>query len=137
MNHRECGRIIREAKAKLGERLIILGHHYQSDDVIEHADFVGDSLELARKASQIVDAEYVVFCGVYFMAESACILAPGKKVYLPDRQAGCPLADMASPEGVQAAWEAIRQDGRRVVPVTYVNSSARVKAFCGRENGIV
>ena len=137
MNHRECGRIIREAKAELGERLIILGHHYQSDDVIEHADFVGDSLELARKASQIVDAEYVVFCGVYFMAESACILAPGKKVYLPDRQAGCPLADMASPEGVQAAWEAIRQDGRRVVPVTYVNSSARVKAFCGRENGIV
>lgn len=137
MNHRDYGGIIRKAKAELGERLIILGHHYQSDDVIEHADFVGDSLELARKASQIVDAEYVVFCGVYFMAESACILAPGKKVYLPDRQAGCPLADMASSDGVRAAWEAIRQPGRRVVPVTYVNSSASVKAFCGRRNGIV
>lgn len=137
MSDPTCDGIIRKIKADLGEKLIILGHHYQNDDVIRYADYAGDSLELARKASQIVDAEYVVFCGVYFMAESACILAPGKKVYIPDKQAGCPLADMAASGDVARAWEFIQRPGSRVMPVSYVNSSADVKAFCGRENGII
>ncbi|HNY66319.1 MAG TPA: quinolinate synthase NadA [Deltaproteobacteria bacterium] len=128
---------IRRIKAELGERLIILGHHYQSDEVIACADYVGDSLELARKASQIDKAQYIVFCGVHFMAESAYILAPGKSVYIPDRSAGCPLADMAALDDVLAAWDIIREISRSVVPVSYVNSSASLKAFCGREDGII
>jgi quinolinate synthase len=137
MNESVHDDIIRKIKEDLGERLIILGHHYQSDKVIRYADYAGDSLELARKASQIVDAEYVVFCGVYFMAESACILAPGKKVYIPDRNAGCPLADMADAGDADKAWDFIMRTGARATPVSYVNSSAAVKAFCGRENGII
>jgi quinolinate synthase len=137
MNVSDCAGTIRKIKADLGEKLVILGHHYQTDDVIEHADYVGDSLELARKASQIENAEHVVFCGVYFMAESACILAAGKKVHIPDRQAGCPLADMAVLKDVLPAWERLKGTGSRVMPVTYVNSSAEIKAFCGRGKGIV
>lgn len=137
MTREEARKIIEEKKQELGRGLIILGHHYQSDEVIAYADFVGDSLELARKASQVEEAGHIVFCGVFFMAESAAILAPDKSVYIPDFSAGCPLADMAEPGAVQKAWEVITKDGAGVVPVTYVNSSARIKAFCGRHGGIV
>lgn len=137
MTKEEARKIIEEKKQALGKSLIILGHHYQSDEVIAYADYVGDSLELARKASQVEEAGYIVFCGVYFMAESAAILAPDKYVYIPDFSAGCPLADMAEPVDVQKAWEVITKAGPGVVPVTYVNSSARIKAFCGRHGGIV
>ena len=107
MTDRNAAEIIRSRKKELGDRLVILCHHYQSDDVVAHADFVGDSLELARKASRISRAEHVVFCGVYFMAESAAILAPGKSVYIPDRNAGCPLADMAPADPVMKAWDSL------------------------------
>ncbi len=129
--------VIRKKKQELGDRLIILGHHYQSDDIIAFADFVGDSLELARKASQVDTAEYIVFCGVYFMAESAAILAPLKKVFIPDMSAGCPLADMADPEDVERAWKALSAVANSLMPVSYVNSSAVIKAFCGRNGGII
>lgn len=137
MKDNEAREIIREKKKELGDRLIILGHHYQSDAVIAWADFAGDSLELARKASQIDTAEFVVFCGVYFMAESAAVLAPGKKIYIPDAQAGCPLADMADTGEVAKAWEHITRVSYAVMPVSYVNSSAGLKAFCGRHGGTI
>ncbi|MRR39622.1 quinolinate synthase NadA, partial [bacterium] len=133
----QAAEIIRKKKQELGDRLIILGHHYQTDDIISFADFVGDSLELARKASQIDKAEYIVFCGVYFMAESASILAPSKKIFIPDRAAGCPLADMAVPEDVERAWKALSAVTPSIKPVSYVNSSAVIKAFCGRHGGII
>lgn len=129
--------IIRKKKQEMGERLIILGHHYQRDEVIAYADYVGDSLELARKASQVQKADHIVFCGVYFMAESAAILAPGKSVHIPEPGAGCPLADMARPDDVAGAWDIITRTAGTVIPVTYVNSSARIKAFCGKHGGIV
>lgn len=137
MTDRNAAEIIRSRKKELGDRLVILCHHYQSDDVVAHADFVGDSLELARKASRISRAEHVVFCGVYFMAESAAILAPGKSVYIPDRNAGCPLADMAPADSVMKAWDSLKEIASSVIPVSYVNSSAAVKAFCGRNGGII
>jgi quinolinate synthase len=126
-----------QVKRDLGTRLIILGHHYQSDDVIAFADFTGDSLELARKASQVQDARYIVFCGVFFMAETAAILAPSKQVFIPDASAGCPLADMAPVEQVEQAWETLTAIEPSVVPVTYVNSTAALKAFCGARGGAV
>ncbi|HQJ07813.1 MAG TPA: quinolinate synthase NadA [Deltaproteobacteria bacterium] len=129
--------IIQRKKEEYGESLIILCHHYQSDDIIAYADFIGDSLELARKASRIGRAEHVVFCGVYFMAESAAILAPGKSVYIPDRDAGCPLADMAPEGAVLKAWDALKEIADSVIPVSYVNSSAAIKAFCGRNSGTI
>jgi len=129
-------RIILDRKKALGERLIILGHHYQADEVIRYADFIGDSLELARKVSELKQAQIIVFCGVLFMAQTAVILAPDKHVYIPDRQAGCPLADAAAIDDVLRAWEVIKELGR-VIPITYVNSSAEIKAFCGRNGGAV
>ncbi len=137
MTDNPADEIIQRKKEEYGDRLVILCHHYQSDRIIAHADFIGDSLELARKASQIGEAEHVVFCGVYFMAESAAILAPGKSVYIPDRSAGCPLADMAPEAAVLKAWDAVKEIADSVIPVSYVNSSAAVKAFCGRNAGIV
>lgn len=137
MTKNEARKIIENRKREMGERLIILGHHYQSDEVIAYADYVGDSLELARKASRVEKADHIVFCGVYFMAESAAILAPGKTVHIPERTAGCPLADMAEPEDVEKAWRVIKRTAKSVIPVTYVNSSARIKAFCGKNGGIV
>jgi quinolinate synthase len=126
---------IAAAKATLGERLVILGHHYQRGEVLAFADFRGDSLKLARDAAQ-TDAEFVVFCGVHFMAETAAILAkPGQHVLIPDPSAGCYLADTATPEAVQAAWDRLPAD--QFTPITYVNSSAALKAFCGRHGGIV
>lgn len=137
MTDREARDIIVKVKQDLGARLVILGHHYQSDGIIEFADYVGDSLELARKASQIEAAEYIVLCGVSFMAETAAILAPGKSVFIPDAGAGCPLADMANIKDVNKAWDAITGKSSHAIPVTYVNSTADLKAFCGRNNGAV
>lgn len=132
---------VAEIKSILGERLAILGHHYQRDEVIAFADFRGDSLKLARDATQ-TDAEFIVFCGVHFMAETAAILAkPGQHVIIPDATAGCYLADTAILEAVQAAWDVLEtvfgDADAEFTPVTYVNSSAALKAFCGRHNGIV
>jgi len=132
-------------RRELGRRLIILGHHYQTDEVIRHADFTGDSLKLSQLAADRVreqGSEFVVFCGVHFMAESADLLAPpGTRVVLPDLSAGCSMADMAAYEDAIDAWEAIhrslREQGWRgtVVPVTYVNSTAAIKAFVGSNGG--
>ena len=132
---------IREAKETLGSSLVILGHHYQRDDVIQFTDFRGDSLGLARDAANCRDAKYIVFCGVHFMAESAAILAqPGQTVLLPDLKAGCPLAAMADLADVEQAWaqlDEVMDVEREVMPITYVNSSAALKAFCGRHGGVV
>jgi quinolinate synthase len=137
MTKREAREIIRERKAALGKKLIILGHHYQNDEIIACCDYVGDSLELARKAAGIREAEMVIFCGVYFMAETASILAPKKHVFIPDPTAGCPLADMARIGDIEGAWESITEIMKDITPVTYVNSSALTKAFCGRNGGVV
>jgi quinolinate synthase len=126
-------------KASLGSRLIILGHHYQRDEVIKFADLRGDSFKLAQFAAERKDAEFIVFCGVHFMAESADILSgPHQKVVLPDLSAGCSMADMAELDQVETCWEELaRQTSERVIPVTYMNSSAAIKAFCGRNGGAV
>jgi quinolinate synthase len=130
---------IREAKADLGDRLVILGHHYQRDEVIRHADFTGDSFKLAQHAASRKQAEFIVFCGVHFMAESADILsAPHQKVVLPDLNAGCTMADMADIDQVEEAWEQVTAVvGDDVLPVTYMNSTASLKAFVGRHGGAV
>jgi quinolinate synthase len=130
----------RAAKEALGERVFVLGHHYQRDEVIQFADVTGDSFKLARDAAGRPGAEFIVFCGVHFMAESADILtAPEQKVILPDLSAGCSMADMARIAQVEDAWDALGDAGLRdlVVPVTYMNSSADIKAFCGRHGGLV
>src|SRR3954451_2472426 len=128
------------AKEALGSKVFVLGHHYQRDEVIQFADVTGDSFKLARDAAARPDAEYVVFCGVHFMAESADILtAPEQIVVLPDLAAGCSMADMARLTQVEDCWDALSDAGvaDRVVPVTYMNSSADIKAFCGRNGGAV
>jgi len=128
------------AKEALGDKVFVLGHHYQRDEVIRFADVTGDSFKLARDAAARPDAEYIVFCGVHFMAESADILtSPAQKVVLPDLAAGCSMADMARLQQVETAWDAMADAGvqDRVVPVTYMNSSADIKAFCGRNGGVV
>ena len=130
----------RAAKAELGEKVFILGHHYQRDEVIQFADVTGDSFKLARDAAARPDAEFIVFCGVHFMAESADILTgPDQKVILPDLAAGCSMADMARLAQVEDAWDALADAGIAdvTVPVTYMNSSADIKAFCGRHDGVV
>jgi quinolinate synthase len=128
------------AKAALGPRLLVLGHHYQREEVMRWADARGDSFGLSRLAADNRDADYVVFCGVHFMAESADILtADHQQVILPDLNAGCSMADMADVESVEEAWDAIGAvtDVDRVVPITYMNSSAALKAFVGRHGGAV
>jgi quinolinate synthase len=127
------------AKAALGSRLVILGHHYQRDEVIRFADVTGDSLKLAQRAAALHDADFVVFCGVHFMAESADILgAPRQRVILPDLAAGCSMADMAAIDQLEVCWQELRTIGASsVIPVTYINSSAAIKAFCGEHGGIV
>jgi quinolinate synthase len=139
---------ITAAKAALGSRVVILGHHYQRDEVIKFADFTGDSLKLARAAATKHEAEFIVFCGVHFMAESADILrAPHQKVVLPDLAAGCSMADMAAPDQLEMTWKELEGMGVRtdaiengragLIPVTYINSSAAIKAFVGAHGGIV
>ncbi|MEV4534813.1 quinolinate synthase NadA [Asanoa sp. NPDC049518] len=128
------------AKAKLGSKVFVLGHHYQRDEVIQFADVTGDSFKLAREAAARPDAEYIVFCGVHFMAESADILTTdAQKVVLPDLAAGCSMADMAQLQQVEAAWDALVDAGvaDSTVPVTYMNSSADIKGFVGRHGGVV
>jgi len=130
----------RAAKEALGEKVFVLGHHYQRDEVIQFADVTGDSFKLARDAAARPEAEYIVFCGVHFMAESADILTgPQQQVILPDLAAGCSMADMARIAQVETAWEAMAAAGvqDQVVPVTYMNSTAAIKAFCGRNGGVV
>lgn len=126
------------AKAKLGDRVTILGHHYQADEIVKMADLTGDSLELSRMAAKVT-SEYVVFCGVHFMAESADMLtADWQKVILPDLAAGCSMADMATHEELESCIEYLEQDvGLSILPVTYVNSSAAVKKVVGAHGGVV
>jgi quinolinate synthase len=138
---------IAAAKRTLGERVVILGHHYQRDEVIKFADYTGDSLKLSRAAASRGKAEFIVFCGVHFMAESADILrAPHQKVVLPDLAAGCSMADMAAPDQLDICWREMNEMGvdttgtperAGVIPVTYINSSAAIKAFVGAHGGIV
>jgi quinolinate synthase len=141
----EPGKQVAQLKSSLGERVVILGHHYQRDEVLNHADYRGDSLKLARDAAQ-TEAEVIVFCGVHFMAETAAILAkPGQHVLIPDITAGCYLADTANLDAVQLAWNMLNDllggaagdQPSEFTPVTYVNSSAALKAFCGEYGGIV
>jgi quinolinate synthase len=128
------------AKAQLGERVFVLGHHYQRDEVIQFADVTGDSFTLAREAAARPAADYIVFCGVHFMAESADILTgPSQQVILPDLAAGCSMADMAGYQQVLEAWDVLADAGvaDRTVPVTYMNSSAAIKGFTGEHGGTV
>ncbi|MFJ2824248.1 quinolinate synthase NadA [Streptomyces toxytricini] len=130
----------RAAKEKLGDKVFILGHHYQRDEVIEFADVTGDSFKLARDAAARPEAEYIVFCGVHFMAESADILTgDDQKVVLPDLAAGCSMADMATAEQVAECWDALSEAGIAdvTVPVSYMNSSADIKAFTGKHGGTI
>ena len=152
----EMARRIADAKAALGRRLVILGHHYQRDEVIRFADYTGDSYKLSQQVSKHPDAEFIIFCGVHFMAESADVLsAAHQQVILPDLAAGCSMADMAEPEQLEMCWRELEMmglgaeglDGREgqesldgrapVIPVTYINSSAAIKAFVGEHGGVV
>jgi quinolinate synthase len=130
---------ILEARRSLGDRVVVLGHHYQRDEVIRHADFTGDSFKLAQLSATRPEADFIVFCGVHFMAESADVLrAPHQTVVLPDMNAGCTMADMAEIEQVEEAWDHVTSVvGDEVVPVTYMNSTAALKAFVGRNGGAV
>ncbi|BDH53820.1 quinolinate synthase A [Streptomyces albus] len=130
----------RAAKEKLGDKVFVLGHHYQRDEVIQFADVTGDSFKLARDAAARPEAEYIVFCGVHFMAESADILTSDEqKVVLPDLAAGCSMADMATAEQVAECWDVLSEAGvaDQVVPVAYMNSSANIKAFTGKHGGTI
>ena len=124
-------------KVEIGKKMLILGHHYQGDDIIIHADLTGDSLKLAQLAAKQADAQYILFCGVHFMAESADILTSDHvTVILPELSAGCPMADMASADQLDQLWPSLTaQAEATIIPVTYVNSTAEVKAFCGRHGG--
>nr|WP_246140121.1 quinolinate synthase NadA [Protaetiibacter larvae] len=138
---------IRAAKQTLGDRVVVLGHFYQRDEIVQHADFLGDSFQLANAAQTVPNAEAIVFCGVHFMAETADILAqPHQQVILPNLAAGCSMADMADIDSVEECWAQLEAlygtepdaEGRvPVIPVTYMNSSAALKGFCGRHGGIV
>jgi quinolinate synthase len=137
-DHTMDGRIA-EARARLGTTTLILGHHYQRDEVIRFADATGDSYKLSRIAAE-TDAKYIVFCGVHFMAESADVLGhEGQQVILPDLNAGCSMADMAEISQVEACWEALERLGLagEIMPLTYINSTAAIKAFCGERGGMV
>ncbi len=137
MTDDQVAEAIRAHKRRFGRRLVILGHHYQQDDVIQFADFTGDSLKLSQLAAEQTEAKYVVFCGVHFMAESADILTDADvAVILPDLAAGCSMADMATIEQAEEAWRFLKTTtDARIVPITYVNSAAGIKAFCGAHDG--
>jgi quinolinate synthase len=142
MSDEELSERIEAAREELGSRVVVLGHHYQRDDVIVHADLTGDSYQLSVMAAERTDAEFIVFCGVHFMAESASILGqPHQRVVLPDLGAGCSMADMANIDQVEDAWEQLADigvlDKFKVAPMTYMNSTAAIKAFCGRNGGVV
>jgi quinolinate synthase len=136
----ELAAMIGAAKSALGPRVYVLGHHYQRDDVMQWADARGDSFGLSRMAAEVAEAEFIVFCGVHFMAESADVLTGDhQKVLLPDLNAGCSMADMADIEQVEEAWDELARvtDVSRIIPITYMNSSAALKAFVGRHSGAV
>lgn len=141
MDGEELDRRITAARASLGQRLVILGHHYQRDEIIKYADARGDSFKLAQYAAAQAEAEYIVFCGVHFMAESADILsASHQKVILPNPAAGCSMADMASIAEVEECWELLHEQSDaegKIIPITYMNSAASLKAFCGQHGGVV
>jgi quinolinate synthase len=139
LSDEELDRRIAAAKGALGRRVVILGHHYQRDEVIKFADHTGDSFNLSRRIAGLPQAEFIVFCGVHFMAESADVLSlPHQQVILPDLAAGCSMADMAAVDQLETCWEELALAGMSgVVPVTYINSSAAIKAFCGEHGGIV
>jgi len=148
LSDEEMDRRVAAAKATLGRRLVILGHHYQRDEVIKFADYTGDSYKLAGQVSRHPDAEFIVFCGVHFMAESADVLSgANQQVILPDLAAGCSMADMADPDQLELCWSDLTQmlkdsgsatlSAGDVVPVTYINSSAAIKAFVGEHGGVV
>ena len=133
---------IREYKEKYGKRLVILGHHYQRKEIVYLSDFIGDSFKLCKQASEQSQAEFILFCGVHFMAESAKILAqPQQRVFMPTLDAGCPMADMAQLNSVLEAWTELNQvlgdANASVMPITYMNSDARIKAFTGMNGGTV
>jgi quinolinate synthase len=140
LSDEECGVKIKQAKTTLGDRCIILGHHYQRDEVFQYADISGDSLKLSKEAAES-NAKYIVFCGVHFMAEVADILSrPEQIAILPDLAAGCSMADMANKVNVQHCWDelaSVIDVEHEVTPVTYINSAADLKAFCGQHGGIV
>ncbi len=140
LDDEDCELRILAARKTLGERLVILGHHYQRDEVFRHADFTGDSLKLSRQAASS-KADYIVFCGVHFMAEVADILSrPDQVSILPDMSAGCSMADMANLQNVERAWQQLSEvldPEQSITPVTYINSAADLKGFCGRHGGIV
>jgi len=147
LSDEDMDRRIAAARATLGKRLVILGHHYQRDEIIKFADYTGDSFKLAGEISKHPEAEFIVFCGVHFMAESADVLcAPQQQVILPDLAAGCSMSDMAEPEQLENCWNDLEQmgilpgaggDKQPVLPVTYVNSAASIKAFVGERGGVV
>ncbi len=141
MDGEELDRRISAARAALGKRLVILGHHYQRDEIIKYADYRGDSFKLAQFAAARPEADYIVFCGVHFMAESADVLSgPHQKVILPNPAAGCSMADMANIAEVEECWDMLHEvlgDEAGIIPVTYMNSAANLKAFCGKNGGIV
>lgn len=131
---------IHALKKKLQDTVVILGHHYQRDDIIQFADRTGDSFELARFAATMKDREFIIFCGVHFMAETADVLSgANQKVLLPDLKAGCSMSDMARAEQVLDVWDALGEvtDTKKICPITYMNSSAAIKAFCGEHGGAV
>ena len=128
------------ARATLGDRLVILGHHYQRDEVIRFANYTGDSFKLARAIGRHPEADFIVFCGVHFMAESADVLAlPHQRIILPDLAAGCSMADMAAPDQLETCWAELQEMGvaSRVVPITYINSAASIKSFVGEQGGTI
>ncbi|NOT44755.1 MAG: quinolinate synthase NadA [Acidobacteria bacterium] len=139
LSDEEMAARIADARRALGTRLVILGHHYQRDEVIRFADYTGDSFRLARQIASRPEADYIIFCGVHFMAESADVLcAPHQQVILPDLAAGCSMADMAAPDQLVTTWEELTALGvRGIVPVTYINSAASIKAFVGERGGTV
>lgn len=140
LDDEDCDQRIIKARQTLGDRLVILGHHYQRDEVFKHADFSGDSLKLSREAAKS-NAEYIVFCGVHFMAEVADIISrPDQIVLLPDLSAGCAMADMADLDQVERAWtelSSVLDAEQSITPVTYINSAANLKSFCGKHGGVV
>ena len=141
MDGEELDRRIQAARSELGQRLVILGHHYQRDEIIKYADYRGDSFKLAQNAAAHPEADYIVFCGVHFMAESADVLSgPHQQVILPNPAAGCSMADMANIAEVEECWEMLLDqlsEDAGIIPVTYMNSAANLKAFCGRHGGVV
>ena len=141
MSGEELDRRIAAARETLGERVLILGHHYQRDEIIKYADYRGDSFKLAQLAAARPQADYILFCGVHFMAESADILSGAhQKVILPNPAAGCSMADMANIAEVEECWQMLEEQigtDAGIIPVTYMNSAANLKAFCGRNGGIV